>query len=129
VPGTIRSALLNEPPVIRSDGHFVRDYFYIRDAVAAYLQLAEKLPQPGFVGEAFNFGNEKPISVLDLVDRILSLINRTDLQPKILSQASLEIPKQYLNCSKAHDRLQWAAKFTLEQGLRETIEWYRSHLK
>jgi CDP-glucose 4,6-dehydratase len=128
VPGTIRSALLNEPPVIRSDGHFVRDYFYVRDAVSAYRQLAEKLPEAGFVGEAFNFGNETPISVLDLVDRILTVLNKTDLQPKILNQASLEIPKQYLNCSKARERLEWKPRFTLEDGLRETIEWYRLHL-
>jgi CDP-glucose 4,6-dehydratase len=128
VPGTIRSALKEEAPIIRSDGHFIRDYFYVRDAVSAYLQLAEKLPETGYVGEAFNFGNEKPISVLQLVDEILSLMNKKELEPEILNQASFEIREQYLDCSKARDRLQWSPKFTLEQGLVETIAWYRSHL-
>ena len=45
IPGTIRSALRDERPIIRSDGKFVRDYVYVKDAVQAYLLLAEKLPE------------------------------------------------------------------------------------
>ena len=124
IPGTIRSALRGEAPIVRSDGKFIRDYFYVRDAVGAYLHLAEKLPEE-FAGEAFNFGNETPVSVLDLVRQILCLMERSGLQPVILNQATHEIPSQYLDCSKAKRLLGWTSEFSMEQGLRETIAWYR----
>jgi CDP-glucose 4,6-dehydratase len=129
VPGTIRSALLGEAPIIRSDGTFIRDYFYVRDAVEAYLQLAEKLPDVDFTGQAFNFGTETPISVLELVDRILKLMGREALVPKVLNEASHEIPRQYLDCSKARRMMQWEPKYTLDDGLREAIRWYEEHLR
>jgi CDP-glucose 4,6-dehydratase len=128
IPGTIRSALLDEAPVIRSDGTFIRDYFYVRDAVDAYLQLAERLPDEQFVGQAFNFGTETPMSVVELVDRILALMGKSELRPRILNQATHEIPKQYLDCSKARRLMDWRPSFTMDEGLTEAIEWYRDRL-
>ena len=43
VPGTIRSVMRGERPVIRSDGQYVRDYFYVEDGAAAYMLLAEQV--------------------------------------------------------------------------------------
>ncbi len=128
VPGTIRSVLNRERPIIRSDGTYVRDYFYVRDAVTAYLLLAEQLEEQELAGEAFNFGTETPVSVLALVRTILDLMGESDLEPLILNQASREILRQYLDCSKARALLGWAPEYTLEQGLRETIDWYAGHL-
>jgi len=128
IPGTIRSALQDEAPLIRSDGTFVRDYFYVRDAVEAYLQLAERVPGDGFTGEAFNFGTETPLSVLEVVDVLLKVMKKTKLKPKILAEATHEIPKQYLDCAKARTRLGWKPAWTFEDGLRETIEWYEGWL-
>ena len=128
VPGTIRSLVRGERPLIRSDGTFVRDYFYVRDAVDAYLTLAERMHEPAFHGEAFNFGTEQPLSVVELVALISKLMQRTDLPPVIQNEASHEIPKQFLDCSKARARLDWRPRRTLDQGLRETIEWYRAAL-
>ena len=125
IPGTIRSALRGESPIIRSDGTFVRDYFYVRDAVDAYVELAERMVDGAFAGEAFNFGTETPLSVLQVVDVILALMDRTDLEPTILNEASHEIPRQFLNCAKAKTRLGWRSRRTFEDGLRETIDWYR----
>lgn len=125
IPGTILSALKDEAPIIRSDGKFVRDYFYVPDAVYAYLQLAEMMSDEQFVGQAFNFGHEKPLSVLELVDIILKLMEKTSLEPVILNQASHEIREQYLDCSKAKRMMKWRPRYTLEEALRETIEWYR----
>ena len=127
VPGTIRSALNHESPIIRSDGKFIRDYFFVRDAVEAYLMLAENVSHDTLAGEAFNFGNETPLTVLEVVNKILELLNVTNLEPKILNQATHEIPAQYLDCSKARTLLNWKPKYTLEQGLLETIDWYRNH--
>jgi CDP-glucose 4,6-dehydratase len=128
IPGTIRSLLRGERPIVRSDGKFIRDYFYVRDAAQAYLQLAERLPAEGFVGEAFNFGTELPLAVVDVVDRLLHLMNRTDLEPVILNQASHEIPKQYLDCTKARALLGWRPLHAFEEGLQQTIAWYKQWL-
>lgn len=129
IPGTIKSALNNEAPVIRSDGLFVRDYFYVKDAVDAYLCLAEKLPDETFTGEDFNFGTETPLSVIELVDEILTAMGKQDLQPEILNQASHEIREQFLDCTKAKRMLNWAPKRTLQEGMKETIDWYRGWLE
>jgi CDP-glucose 4,6-dehydratase len=129
IPGTIRSALQDERPIVRSDGTFIRDYFFVRDAVAAYLDLAEHMPDERLVGKAFNFGTETPVSVLELVDIILGLMGRQDLEPVVLNQASHEIPRQYLDCTRARDLLDWRHRFTLEDGLRETIAWYAAWLE
>ncbi len=128
IPGTIRSALLDERPLVRSDGSFVRDYFYVRDAVAAYLQLAERMDDPAFHGQAFNFGTETPMSVLEVVAAILTRMKKTALEPVILNEASHEITRQYLDCAKARRMMNWRPAFTFEQGLDEAIAWYAQQL-
>ncbi|MGH7505293.1 MAG: GDP-mannose 4,6-dehydratase [Longimicrobiales bacterium] len=129
IPGTIRSVLQGERPIVRSDGTFVRDYFYVRDAVAAYLDLAERLPEEPLPGKAFNFGTETPVSVLELVNVLLRLMDRPDLEPVVLNQASHEIPRQYLDCTRARTLLGWAPRHTLEEGLRDTVGWYAAWLE
>jgi CDP-glucose 4,6-dehydratase len=129
VPGTIRSALLDQPPIIRSDGTFRRDYFYVRDAVGAYLTLAEKMASGAFAGEAFNFGNEHPSTVLEVVERILAVMGKSHLKPVILNEASEEIADQYLDCTKARRVLDWAPQYSFEAGLAETIPWYRDQVR
>jgi CDP-glucose 4,6-dehydratase len=129
VPGTIRSVIRNERPIVRSDGKFVRDYFYVEDGAAAYMLLAEKLANDRtLAGEAFNFSNESQVNVLELVGRILALMKRTDLEPVVLNEANNEIKKQYLDATKARTRLGWKPLFTLESGLSRTVEWYRAFL-
>jgi CDP-glucose 4,6-dehydratase len=128
IPGTIRSALVDEPPLIRSDGTFRRDYFFVRDAVEAYLMLADSMARMPLAGEAFNFGNEHPCTVLEIVERILTFMGKTRLRPVILNEASGEIPNQYLDCTKARQMLGWEPRYAFEDGLGETIAWYRDRL-
>jgi len=128
IPGTIRSVVAGEAPIIRSDGTFIRDYFFVRDAVEAYLSLAERLPDPQVLGEAFNFGTEAPLSVVEVVDLILQLMNAEHLEPTVLGEACFEIPEQYLDCGKARRLLGWRPRFTLDEGLGATIDWYRDWL-
>lgn len=125
IPGTIKSVIRNTPPVIRSDGTYIRDYFYTKDAVEAYLLLAERMDAPEIHGEAFNFSNEIRYDVLQLTETILKLMEREDLKPKILNQAKGEIKHQYLSAQKARVMLNWKTVYSLEQGLIETIAWYR----
>jgi len=128
VPGTIRSILRGERPVVRSDGKFVRDYFYIEDGAAAYMLLAERLASNAALrGQAFNFSNESQISVLELVDRILQKMN-SSLRPEILNQASNEIRHQFLSAERARTVLNWHPQFTLDAGLDRAIAWYREFL-
>lgn len=128
VPGTIVSALRNERPIIRSDGKFVRDYFYVLNAVDGYMKLAEMMPDDRVNGQAFNFGYGEPVSVLELVDEILELVGRQDLRPIILNEASNEITDQYLDCTKAQRTLNWRPEYDRKEGLLATIQWYESHL-
>jgi CDP-glucose 4,6-dehydratase len=129
VPGAILATLRGEPFLVRSDGKFVRDFLYVEDGASAYMRLAEKLAEnPSLAGEAFNFSLEVRPTVLDIVDQVLRIMDRMDLVPVIQNVASAEIREQYMTCDKARRLLDWAPAFTMEQGLRETIAWYRSHL-
>jgi len=128
VPGTIRSALRGERPLIRSDGSFVRDYFYVKDGAAAYLHLAECMArQPEVVGHAFNFSTEIQVTVLELVERILGRMGST-LKPDVRNEACHEIKHQYLSAAKARSMLAWKPSYELDAALAETIDWYRNYL-
>ncbi|VVC03265.1 GDP-mannose 4,6-dehydratase [Candidatus Burarchaeum australiense] len=126
VPGTIRSALRGEQPVIRSDGKYVRDYFYVKDTVEGYLTLAEKMTELGLEGEAFNFSSGNHLQVLEMVDRILGLMG-SNLSPRVLNGASAEIREQTLSSRKAEKVLGWKPRYGLEKGLLETIAWYKDY--
>ncbi len=128
IPQTIQLVLNGEAPEIRSDGTFIRDYFYIEDAVEAYLLLAEKMEELNLAGEAFNFSNEIQLTVLELVEKILKAMD-SDLKPKVLNQGSHEIKHQYLSAEKARELLNWTPAHTIDEGLEKTIEWYKAFFK
>jgi CDP-glucose 4,6-dehydratase len=129
VPGTIRSILSGNQPVIRSDGSLIRDYFFVEDGTAAYMLLAEKLAaDPSLRGHAFNFSNELQVTVLRLVQALTRVLG-SNMEPRILNEAANEIQHQYLSAAKARAMLGWKPLFTLEQGLARTAEWYRGFLK
>src|SRR5262245_3133940 len=128
VPGTIRSVLRGERPLIRSDGTYIRDYFYVKDGAAAYLHLAECMArQPEVLGHAFNFSTEIQVTALQMVQRILRLMG-SPLQPVVLGEAPNEIKHQYLSAAKARAMLNWAPGYELDGALGETIAWYRAYL-
>lgn len=125
VPGTIKSLLKNEKPVIRSDGTFKRDYIYVKDVVNSYTALAENLDRKDVRGQSFNFGNDKPVMVSEIVAAIQKLMKKNNLKPVILNKAQGEIKDQYLDSSKARKILGWKPGYGIESGLKETIEWYK----
>ncbi|HEY3109328.1 MAG TPA: NAD-dependent epimerase/dehydratase family protein [Chloroflexota bacterium] len=127
VPGTIRSLLAGERPVVRSDGTAVRDYLYVEDAADAYLLLAERAARPDVRGQAFNFSPEAPVTVLALVEQIAAAVGAR-LEPDVRATARNEIPYQALRSDKARRVLGWAPRYDLAAGLRETVAWYRAYL-
>jgi CDP-glucose 4,6-dehydratase len=128
VPGTIRSILKNEQPIIKSDGTYIRDYFYVEDTVRAYMTLAGNLDNPKIRGEAFNFSGETRLPVLEVVELITKLM-KSKLKPKILNEVKHEIKEQYLSTEKAKSLLNWKPKSNIEEGLKSTIEWYKSYFQ
>jgi CDP-glucose 4,6-dehydratase len=127
IPGTIRSVLEGTDPLIRSDGTLERDYLYLGDAVDGYLDVAEHLSDAS--GEAFNFGTEQPVSVLEVVQRIVAVSEIAGVEPRVLGTATNEIDAQSLASSKAFEQLGWRPKVALDEGLRASIEWYRTYLE
>jgi CDP-glucose 4,6-dehydratase len=125
VPGTIRSLVGNQNPLIRSDGTYLRDYFYIEDAVGAFLTLGESLAREEIKGQAFNFGTEAPSQVLDVVGQLIDLSGKKQLKPVVLNQAANEIKAQYLSCRKAREVLGWRHKVDLPEGLAKSYSWYK----
>jgi CDP-glucose 4,6-dehydratase len=127
VPGTIRSLARNGRPILRSDGSPTRDYLFVCDVVSAYIALAEQLDRSEVVGQAFNFGPQSEISAIDMVRAIQRAMN-VDTDPQILGTAKFEINRQTLDSTKARELLGWTAAYTLERGLRETVDWYVRYL-
>jgi CDP-glucose 4,6-dehydratase len=126
IPGTIRSILRGQNPIIRSDGKYLRDYFYVEDGAAAYMNLVEHLAiNPSLKGEAFNFSNELQMTVSQIVKKILYLME-SNLQADIRDEVSNEILNQYLSAEKARTQLGWQPLFNIEQGLQHTIDWYKN---
>ncbi len=128
IPGTIRSVIRGKRPVIRSDGTLKRDYLYVRDAVAAYLRLAERARASAVRGEGFNFGMDDPKSVMEVVQAIIDVSDQPALKPIVLGEAENEIQDQYLDSTKAKRVLGWMPQYSLKEGLRKTMAWYRAFL-
>lgn len=128
IPDAICSLLEGKEFIIRSDGKPERDYIYIKDAINSYITLGENLDREEVKGEAFNFGTEKPVSVLQLFSKIAELMDKRDVKPKILGQEKNEINKLFLDISKAKKFFNWKPKYSLEEGLKETIEWYKENI-
>jgi len=127
IPGTIRSLLRGEAPIIRSDGTYIRDYFYLTDTIGAYMLLAEKMDDKSIYGEAFNFSTGERFNVLEVAELINKLMPKEAIKPKILNEVKSEIKEQSLSSTKAKDKLGWSSSWKLAEGLAETIKWYREN--
>ena len=129
IPGTIRAGLRGTPPIIRSDGQLVRDYFFVFDAVDAYVRLAEQPPAPERRGRAYNFSENRRFTVLDICRKTLQAVGRPDLEPVVKGVATHEIREQWLDSTRARTELGWKPAYGLEAGLRETVKWYDAYLR
>jgi CDP-glucose 4,6-dehydratase len=129
VPGTIRSLVTGTRPVLRSDGSFVRDYLHVDDVVDAYRALAHAMHDGAIQpGEAFNFSDESPRTVMEIYEAVCRAAGRPGTEPEILGRAPGEIHDQWLSAAKARAALGWKARVGLDDGLTATVAWYRTLL-
>lgn len=127
IPGTIRSVIIGERPLIRSNGSIIRDYFYVKEGAFAYKYLAEKMYELNISGEVFNFSNNLQLSVLEVVDKLLEIME-CSIKPQVLGEASNEVKCFYLSARKAIEILKWNPQYTHDESLKETVDWYRNFL-
>lgn len=125
VPGAIMSCLKNEPVVLRSSGLNQRCYVYARDVARAYFSIM--MASSGVAaGQAFNIGNDRPVSVIDMATTITRKMQKGNLDVVVEDRAKHEISSQTLDCSKIKALLCWEEEYTLDDALDETIAWYES---
>ena len=124
IPGIMESVVKNKELLIRSDGKMVREYTYIKDIVDGCIKLASHKEN---WGEAFNFGSKNIFSVLDVVKQAEEALGKK-INYKILNIAKNEIPEQYLDWTKAREKLNWQPKTSFEEGIKETLKWYKKTL-
>ncbi|MDD5691140.1 MAG: GDP-mannose 4,6-dehydratase [Candidatus Omnitrophica bacterium] len=128
VPDAVRCALKSKKLLIRSDGKFTRDYVFVEDIVSGYIILAEKLQKLKLSGEAFNFSDENPLTVVELVKAVSKAANSRP-NYKILNKVKYEIKHQYLSSAKARKILGWKPLFNLRAGLMKTIAAYKEYFR
>ena len=128
VPRTIKRLMDEKNPVIRGDGTNLRDYIYVKDIVDGYVLAAEYGYEKDY--NVFNFGAEKPTSVLKLVARIADIMGKLEnLVVDFSHQLKGEIPNQHVNCERVNKLLGWKPDTSLKQGLEKTVKWYKNEFK
>lgn len=128
IPETVAAVLDGRPPAIRSDGSPERDFLHVDDAVAAYLAIAGALAGGEAAGEAFNAGGERPHSVREVVELIVSFAD-AGIEPDFQGAGNPdgEIDRQFVDSGKLRELTGWRPQVELGAGLERTLEWYRAH--
>ncbi len=124
IPGTIKSLIFDQAPIIRSDGTFVRDYVYVKNVADVYMKLAHLAHQNKAIGESFNYSDDAPKKVLEVVEMIIRVMGKPHLKPVIQNNAAHEIHDQHLSSAKLRSYVDLAALSNMEKSLTETIGWY-----
>ena len=129
IPGTIKSLINNKKPILRSNGRFLRDYLFIDDVVNGYIMLGNAMQNKKVKGLAINFGSGKPITVLNLVKKMLKINNNNSKFYIIKNKVKNEIKDQYSGYQLAKETINWKPKISLKEGLVKTFFWYKKRIK
>ena len=132
IPTIITQMLSDERKIKLGFLHPTRDLTYVKDTVDAFLKMAES---KNSIGEVINIGLNSEISIGDLVKSIAKIVNVADGEIGIEIEKERERPEKseverlWADNKKAKDLLAWSPKYTLEQGLKETVEWFKKNLR
>ncbi len=122
IPNFIKAALSKTPIPLFWQGQQIRDFIYIDDLARAHV-LA--LPLSGL--HIYNVGTETGLKVIDVVKKISELLGyETSIEDK--GQRKGDVPSLVASSEKIRRELGWETKVDLEEGLKETIDFFRSHL-
>ena len=122
IPGIMESIIKNSELKIRSNGKYIRDYLYVKDVVNGYLLLAQNIEK--IRGEAFNFGSDETLNVLNLIKLVEKVLNKK-INYKILNTVKNEIPYQSLDYSKIKKTLGWTQKENIKSTAKKIFSWYK----
>ncbi len=122
IPGIMKALVENKQLEVRSDGKYIRDYLYVKDVVNAYLLLANNIDK--VKGEAFNFGSNETLSVIEVIKLVEKTLNKK-ISYKIINNAKNEIPYQSLDYSKIKKTLGWKPKDSIKSTVEKILGWYQ----
>ena len=123
LPLMITNAFQDKTLPIYGDGRQQRDWLHVEDNCRGILAVLER----GKIGEVYNVGGQDSVENLSLVRAVLRLTGKTEtLISHVLDRPGHD--RRYaLNCEKIRRRLDWKPEITLEDGLRQTIKWYKEN--
>jgi CDP-glucose 4,6-dehydratase len=129
IPETARALIEDRRPVLRSDATPQRDFIYAEDAASAYVAIGEALDRDDVAGRAFNAGAGSPISVKEVVAKLIAVSGK-HIEPDVRGKGAPpgEIDRQFLDSRLIRDTLGWKPQWDLEDGLRATYRWYEQNL-
>ena len=129
IPGVTKWLLNKEQPVLRTKGQFKRDWVYVEDVADAYISVTNALlDENKEVSGAYNFSSNDYLSVMDIYEKICNILEKKYVEPLIQEDSEFEIEDQYLSSKKIRDELDVVAKIGIDEGLKRTINWYKSNL-
>ncbi|MGH9572443.1 MAG: dTDP-glucose 4,6-dehydratase, partial [Candidatus Acidiferrales bacterium] len=123
LPLLITNALEDKPLPIYGDGKQQRDWLHVRDNCLAVVAVLER----GRIGEVYNIGGSDIVENLDIARQILRLMGKAETLLTYVTDRPGHDRRYALNCDKIERELGWKPTISLEDGLRRTIEWYRTH--
>mgnify|MGYP003968776863 CR=1 FL=1 len=118
----IQKVLNNEEPIIFGDGTQTRDFVYIKDNIRATIKAMETDKTNG---QAINIGNGKSITILDLANTIIRLTGKDNLK-STFKPSRLDIKHRCPEVTKMKELIGYTPKYSLDEGLKDTIEYYKT---
>lgn len=128
VPGVIVNSIKNKKTHVRSNGKLSRDYVYVDDVARGYSLLLEKMKKDKKRLFIYNIGSKTNLTVIQMINRILFVLKKKELNPIILNNSKIEIKEQKLNYLKARKELNWNIKNKFLTDLKKTVNWYKKNI-
>jgi dTDP-glucose 4,6-dehydratase len=123
LPLMITNALLDKPLPIYGDGQQQRDWLHVEDNCRGILAVLEQ----GRIGEVYNIGGSDTEENLTIARHLLRLTGKPDTLLTYVKDRPGHDRRYALNCKKMETELAWKPAISLEDGLRQTIEWYKAN--